>query len=134
MILLYTHIALMASAFSVLAAGVVIAKFFKSRKWWLKTHRTLNIAGVLLAVSAFLAAAVMVGQSGGPHFRVPHAVVGGIILLLLLGTPALGYTIFKSKGKEKIAGLKMLHRWSGRITLTGMLAAATLGFLLIGLF
>ncbi len=133
MSLLPFHIALMSTAALSMLTGIVAARYFRKKKWWLKAHKTLNIAGLVLALAGFAVAAAMVQASGGPHFRVTHAVLGLVGLLLLLSTPFLGFKIFKVKGKEKIARLKTAHRWLGRLTASMLLISALAGLLLAGI-
>lgn len=134
MSLIYIHLGLMSAAALAMITAMAIARFFKTKKWWLKTHRALNSIAVILALGGLVLAVIMVQTSGGPHFRVRHAFYGLAALLFLLSSPALGFSIFKIKDKTKIASLKKLHRWVGRITIILMLGAALAGFALIGLF
>jgi hypothetical protein len=131
--ILYVHIGLMvASVFSMFAA-VSVARYFKKNKWWFKVHKGLNGASVGLALTGFAVAAIMVQQSGGPHFRVGHGVLGAFVLILVLIAPTLGFAIFKSKNKSSIPTLKKAHRWLGRTTAIGMAITAIVGLSLIGL-
>lgn len=134
MSLIYLHLGLMSAAALAMITAATIARFLKKKKWWLKAHRALNLIAVILALGGLIAAAISVQTSGGPHFRVRHAFYGLAALLFLLASPALGFAIFKTKDKTKIAGLKKIHRWMGRITILLMLGAALAGFALIGLF
>ncbi|TXT50401.1 MAG: membrane protein [Spirochaetes bacterium] len=134
MIGLYIHLSLMAAATLVMLGAIVIARYFKKKKWWLKAHKALNGASLALALGGFAAAFSMVQESGGPHFRVGHGVVGFIALLLALATPVLGFAIFKTKDKKRIPLLKQSHRWLGRLVALGMASAAILGLSLIGVF
>lgn len=109
-----------------------IARFGKKRKWWLKAHRAINLGALVLALSGFGVAFFMVGSSQGPHFRVPHAILGGIAILFILSVPALGFLIFRTKGKEKVARLRRIHRIAGRVALLLMVSAVLAGFVLIG--
>lgn len=134
MSLIYLHLGLMSAAALAMMTAAVIARFLKTKKWWLKTHRALNVIAVILALVGLVVAAVSVQASGGPHFRVRHAFYGLAAILFLLASPALGFSIFKTKDKTRIAGMKKLHRWMGRITIVLMLGTALAGFALIGLF
>ena len=133
MSLLPFHIALMSAAALSMLTGIAMARYFRKKKWWLKAHKTLNIASLVLALTGFAVAAAMVQASGGPHFRVVHAILGLVGLLLFLSTPLLGFRIFKIKGKERIARLKTAHRWLGRLTVSMVLVAALAGLLLTGI-
>lgn len=133
MSLLPFHIAFMATAALSMLTGIVAAHYFRKKKWWLKAHKTLNIASVVLALAGFAVAAAMVQASGGPHFRVTHAIFGATGLLLLLVTPVLGFMIFRLKGKEKIARLRTLHRWVGRFTASMIIISAIVGLSFLGI-
>jgi hypothetical protein len=87
-----------------------------------------------MVLSAVVIITISVRASGGPHFRVSHAFYGAAALILIASTPALGFAMFKSKDKTKIAELKKFHRWSGRTTIVTMAAAIVAGFSLLGIF
>jgi multisubunit Na+/H+ antiporter MnhG subunit len=124
----------MSATFLAMVSGALVSRYFKKEKWWLKAHKGLNIAALILAALGILVIAISVQASGGPHFRVRHAFYGAAALILLLTSPVLGFAIFKAKDKKKIQRIKMLHRWSGRITIVLMAAAVIAGFSLIGFF
>ncbi len=126
------HLALMATATAAMLAAIVVARFFRKKKWWLKAHKSLNLAAVGLALSGFVLALIMVQSSGGPHFRVSHAVFGGVALLFLISMPFLGFMIFKSKDKKKTARLRIAHRWLGRLAAILCCVAVVAGLFLIG--
>ncbi len=134
MIPVYFHLGLMSAAFLAMASGIVVSRFCKKKKWWLKTHKGLNIAATIMAISAVVIIYISVRASGGPHFRVSHAFYGAAALILIASTPALGFAMFQTKDKAKIAGLKKIHRWSGRVTIILMAAAIVAGFSLLGIF
>jgi len=131
---IYLHLGFMSAAFLAMAAGILIARFLKKKKWWLKAHKGLNMAAVALALVGIVIIAVSVQDSGGPHFRVSHAYYGAAALSLLLLSPFLGFAMFKTKDKTKIPRIKQLHRWSGRMTILLMAAAIIAGFSLMGFF
>ena len=133
MSLLPFHIAFMVGSALAMAMGIIIARFFRSKKWWLKTHRLLNLIGAGLALCGLSIAFLMVQASGGPHLRVGHGIFGALTLVLVLVMPALGFSIFRSKDKKRIATLKLVHRWTGRLTILAMTGTAIAGLYLIGL-
>jgi len=130
----YLHLGFMSTAFLAMVAGIVISRFFKNKKWWLKAHKGLGSAAVAMALLGIVIIAISVQASGGPHFRVSHAFYGAAALVLLLSSPALGFAMFKAKDKTTIPRIRKLHRWSGRITLVLMAAAMVAGFSLAGFF
>lgn len=133
MSLLPFHAASMGLAFVTMISAIVIARYFKTKKWWLKAHRTLNIIAVFFAVAGFVFAFFMVGASGGPHIRVLHAVFGILTLVLLLIMPVLGSAIFKTKDKNSIAKLKKAHRYLGRTTALMVTITVVAGLVFAGI-
>lgn len=127
------HIGSLATAFIAMSTAIVIARFFKTKKWWLKVHKALNLAAVIFALTGFVFAFLMVQSNGGPHIRVPHAILGLTTLLLLLLMPILGQAMFRVRDKKKIPFLKKLHRYAGRLTALMFTATILAGLLLIGI-
>jgi len=132
MSLLPFHLGLMATATAAMLAAIIVARFFRKKKWWLRAHKSLNLAAVGLAFSGFVLAFIMVQSSGGPHFRVSHAIFGGVALLFMIAMPSLGLMIFKSKDKKKTARLRIAHRWLGRLAAILCCFAVVAGLVLIG--
>jgi hypothetical protein len=131
--LLPFHMALMALAVTFKLGAIGIARFLKNKKWWLKAHKAMNLSSVGAALAGFLVAAAMVQSTGGPHFRVFHAVLGGATLCVAATMPFFGYKIFRIKGKEKIAKLRTAHKNLGRFTLVLLGGSALAGLLLAGI-
>lgn len=123
----------MAAAAAMMLSAIIVAHYYRKKKWWLKAHKALNLAAVGFALAGFAIAAIMVQSTGGPHFRVTHAIFGGLALLLLVIMPSLGFLIFRSKDKKKTTRLKTAHRWLGRLTATLIGAAAIAGLILVGI-
>jgi len=132
--LLPVHIGLMTAAVVSMVAAIAIARYFRRKNWWLKAHKALNLAAVGLMLTSFVVAAIMVQSSGGPHFRVTHAIFGSLALILSAAMPSLGFMIFRSKDKTRTTRLKLAHRWMGRVTALLCGAAAIAGLSLIGVF
>jgi len=128
------HIASMSIAFLAMMSAIIAARYFKTKKWWFKVHKTLNIAAVSFAIAGFVFAFFMVqAASGGPHIRVSHAVLGITTLLLLLTMPVLGAAIFKAGDKQKISKLKQAHRYLGRLTALMLTATIVAGLSVAGI-
>lgn len=134
MSLILFHALSMGLAFLCMLMAIVSARFFKTKKWWLKIHRILNTFAVILAVMGFLFAFFMVSSTGGPHIRVPHALLGIATLAFLLTMPFLGMAIFKLKDKNTIAKLKKAHRALGRLTALMLAITIVAGMRLAGIF
>ncbi|MEN6492387.1 MAG: cytochrome b561 domain-containing protein [Rectinema sp.] len=133
MSLLPFHVVSMGLAFLSMISAIVIARYFKTKKWWLKAHRVLNIGAVIFAVAGLVFALLMVSSTGGPHIRVPHAVIGAVTLVLLVVMPFLGSAIFKTKDKKAIQNLKKTHRHMGRITALMLTVTVAAGLTLAGI-
>ena len=116
--------------FFLMLAGIIIAKTMKEKDWWFKAHKTLNTIGSILAIVGLVIAVYMVNEAGSGHFRVPHAILGGITISLLILTPILGFALMK--GTESTEKLRPVHRWVGRIAIALMLIVMFTGYSLVG--
>jgi cytochrome bd-type quinol oxidase subunit 1 len=116
--------------FILMVTGIGIAKTMKKKDWWVKAHKTLNAVGSILAIFGLIMAIYMVNEAGSAHFRVPHAVLGGVTISLLILSPILGFALMK--GTEKTEKLRPVHRWAGRIAITLMLIVMITGYSLVG--
>jgi hypothetical protein len=114
--LVQLHGAFMGLGFVCMASAIIIAHYFRSKKWWLKAHRALNIAAPILAALGIILAIIMVTPAYGVQLPLVHHVLGLVTLVLLILEPIMGFSIFKTKDKQKIASLKKSHRILGRIT------------------
>jgi hypothetical protein len=116
--------------FIMMLTGILIAKTMKKKDWWFKAHKTLNSIGSILAIIGLIMAIYMVTESGSGHFRVPHAILGGVTITLLILSPILGFALMK--GTKKTEKLRPVHRWIGRIAITLMLIVVVMGYSLVG--
>jgi hypothetical protein len=116
--------------FFFMITGIIIAKTLKKKDWWFKAHKYLNSVGSLLAIIGLTIAIYMVSESGSGHFRVPHAILGGITIFLLVLSPILGFLLMK--GTENTEKLRPLHRWVGRIAIALMLIVILTGYSMVG--
>ena len=124
------HAALMITGFFLLCTGMLIARYMKSRRSWLRVHKLMGLSGALVILSGLVVAIYMVSASTGAHFSVPHAYLGPIILIFAVMTPILGYAQFKPVGE--VVKIRTIHRWSGRITLVLLLINILSGISLVG--
>ncbi|MDP3180040.1 MAG: hypothetical protein Q8M76_19160 [Spirochaetaceae bacterium] len=125
------HIAFMSLGFISMMAGLTVARYFKTKRWWLKAHKPLGIAGAVSSALGLAAGGIMVQVGGGGHFTVPHAFLGAATLLLVLDMPFLGNFIFKYKGDKK--KVKTAHRWLGRTAIMLMAITILSGLVTAGL-
>jgi len=133
--LLYpVHAVLMATAFVLLFLGIFFPRYLKRKKWWLKMHRRIGIAGGTIGVAGVAMAVYMIFQTTRVHLQVLHSYVGLITIILIVFTPFLGHfmlKIRKAPGRAKRA--RAFHRWVGRVTLLFMAATIVLGLFQAGI-
>jgi len=111
-----------------MATGVVIARYGKQKKWWLKAHRIFGILGTFQVWAGLFAATVMVSRDGGKHFALPHAWLGICIALLALAAPLAGQAQLMLRGR--VPRMRIIHHWIGRLTLVSLLMNMMIGLLL----
>jgi len=127
----YLHVGLMLSAALCLLMGMAVAMTLRRKRWWLKAHRFIGIAGAAIMAAGFIAAILMVFLSGQPHFGPPHTWLGGMTLLSAALTPALGFSVFRFP--KHAVTLRRIHRWLGRFTITMVMVTIFAGLLLVGI-
>ena len=128
---LLIHAWLMASAFLAMSFGILIPRYMKKNRWWLRAHRGLGVAGPCLGALGVGAAVYLVGISTGIHLRVLHAYVGLVAAAGFITTPLLCRYLFAAP-KEKKKPLRAAHRWAGRAALLLYLGAVVLGLFRAG--
>jgi H+/gluconate symporter-like permease len=129
--LIIFHLSAMIAALLCLMAGVGIAMFGRKNKNWLKIHKGLNTAGLIIALTGGAFAFASVLSYDGRHLAGLHQWIGLSSILLCGLTLYLGFHIFQAKNKITV---RTAHRWSGRVVIPAMLVAITLGLQLIGVF
>ena len=131
MLLYPFHAFLVSSGLLLLSAGMICARYMKGRRWWLKAHKSLGLAGAALTLSGIMVAVYMVSASSGfAPPAVPHAYIGIIVSLMVLFTPTMGFIQLKKKDIR----LRAIHRWSGRLTIALMIINAYLGWMIVRSF
>jgi hypothetical protein len=129
--LVAAHALLLSASFLCLLAGMLISRYFKKKRWWLKTHRALGVSGALLGTAGLIAMVTMLSILSASHMRIFHSYLGLMTLLGMLAAPLVGLRILKArKGKQT---LRIFHRWLGRSVLLLMAATIVLGLQRIGI-
>lgn len=125
------HAALMVSGLvlALVAANSAMNKTPKTS--WLRVHKAVGALGVILVVVGLLLASYMVSARGGPHFRVYHAYLGIVTLLLAILTPVVGMVSLKRRPPSP--GIRGMHIWFSRVTLVLLIVTAASGILSAGL-
>jgi len=124
------HAVLMASGLVLLMAGMFVARM-KTQKWWMRGHRTVMLAGAALTVAGLLYGIYMIQASSGVHFRVLHAYIGLIALVLTVAMAAMGQLLPKIAGSWKNA--RIAHRWLGRVTILVLIMTVLMGLMQAGI-
>jgi len=133
--LLYpVHAILMGVSFVLLFVGMFLPRYFKGKKWWLKTHRRIGIAGGVIGVVGVGIAVYMISRSTRIHLRVVHSYLGLATILLMIYMPLLGHFMLRIRGNPARAKrARAVHRWVGRLTLALMAATIVLGLFQAGI-
>ncbi|MHB8773223.1 MAG: cytochrome b family protein, partial [Syntrophales bacterium] len=89
--LFLVHAVLMGAGFLMTAAALVVAMTQRRKRWWLRTHRVLGLAGAAAMLLGSAAAVAAVAALPKPqHFASPHTWVGALTIALVAGAAALG--------------------------------------------
>ncbi len=126
------HAGFMLAGFLAMAGGITVALSARKKRWWLSIHKMCGFTGVLFVILGFIGAIYMVSRYTGTHFAVPHAYLGIVTILCTLFTFTMGIVQFKA-GENK-AQTRLIHRWSGRVTLLLILVNILSGLSLTGIF
>ena len=109
--------------------GCFIAKFLRTKTWWLKRHHLLEILGTSLVIFALVIAIVMVAIATTMHFRVPHGYLGIATFSLYLITIITGLKKIRIKDEK----IRIFHKWMGRIASILMVFTIISGFISAGI-
>jgi len=128
-IMLYPfHAFLVFSGLLILLAGMICARYLKGRRWWLKAHKTLGIAGAASTLSGIMVAVYASGGLSPPAGL--HAYIGITVSFMVLFTPFMGFMQLKKRDMR----LRAVHRWAGRITIALMIINVYLGWMIVQSF
>ncbi|PKN34910.1 MAG: hypothetical protein CVU61_05985 [Deltaproteobacteria bacterium HGW-Deltaproteobacteria-19] len=128
---LLIHGLLMGAGFGLMTSAGVVSRFLKRKRWWLKGHRALGIAGTVTLVPGAAAAYFLVEVSTGVHLQEPHTWLGTTALALSWTAPVLGLLAFRIRAHA--VRLRTVHRWIGRLALAAALLTVLTGLRLAGL-
>jgi hypothetical protein len=121
------HAILMVAGFALLFLGMLKAR--KRKGDWLKAHKARVIPGLIFALAGLSMAFYMVSAASQEHYKVPHAYLGTIVILLLLINPILGHAQFKIASKRE--QLRRIHHFNGRLALSLMAINMIFGLLIV---
>jgi hypothetical protein len=126
---LLLHAGFMIMGFLSMVTGASAAMFMRRKAWWLRLHKRAGFFGTFCILAGFVAAVSMIALSAGEHFRITHHYVGLITAAFAVLTPLLGIVQFKVR--DQAARIRVIHRWSGRVTLLVAFVAVGSGLLII---
>lgn len=111
-----------------LAGGVLAARYRKNRRDWISLHKKMVLFGAASILAGLSVAAYMVSRYMEAYFvQEPHAYLGASTFIFILATPLLGIAQFRLKDKR----IRIIHRWSGRITLVLIIATILAGIQMV---
>lgn len=128
------HAILMGVSFAAMAAGIIIAVFYKKKRWRLKAHKIAAYGGVVGAVIALVLAIIMVSLSHGAHFSSFHGIFGIITLIFVVSAPVFAELVYKSRAKPNAKkGLRKVHIVIGVVSLGMMTVTILYGLRIAGI-
>lgn len=130
--LVAVHALALSLSFVCMLAGMLISRYMKKKRWWLKVHRALGVSGAVLGVGGVAAMTVMLSLLSASHMRILHSYLGLLTVMGMLAAPVLGQVMLKIRGGRKALPLAV-HRWLGRLVILLMAATILLGLVRIGL-
>jgi hypothetical protein len=108
------HAVLMGTGFLLAGSALLIAMTQRRKRWWLRLHRIVGLAGAAAMVLGLgVAVAAVFSSPESHHFRSPHTWIGALTVALAAGAATLGLLQFRLPAKA--ASLRMLHRLAGRL-------------------
>ncbi|MDD5712572.1 MAG: cytochrome b561 domain-containing protein [Smithellaceae bacterium] len=128
---LVTHAGLMITAFLLASATVIVARYQRKRRWWLKIHRQSGALAAIIALPGLIAAITYVAISEQPQFDTFHAYWGVGTIATLALTPFLGWLQF-TVGKTMREKIRTVHRWIGRLALLLLITGIVTGLIYAG--
>jgi hypothetical protein len=107
-----------------LAGGILAARYRKHKLDWISLHKKMVLFGAASILAGLSVAAYMVSRYMETYFvQEPHAYLGAGTFVFIVITPILGIAQFSLKDKR----IRIIHRWSGRITMVLIIATIIAG-------
>jgi hypothetical protein len=125
----FAHAALMAAGTIIIAVAAVIAMTQRKKRWWIKVHRPIGVAGAVSMMAGLFAIALLPDNQGSNLIPEIHGIVGVAALAMVCTAPILGLLMFRLKKKW----MRPAHRWAGRFAIIIALTNIALGLFMAGL-
>jgi hypothetical protein len=129
--LLYFHAGFMIAGSFSMMSGAAVAMSLRRKRWWLRFHKAAGILGAVSVLFGLAAIISMITFSGGEHFEGAHMYLGAVTGVFAFITPLLGTLQFKVQGHS--GEIRVMHRWSGRLTLLFFIITIISGLRLVGI-
>ena len=111
-----------------LAGGILAARYRKHKRDWISLHKKMVLFGAASILAGLSVAAYMVSRYMETYFvQEPHAYLGAGTIIFIVATPILGIAQFRIKDKR----IRIIHRWSGRITMMLIIATILAGIQMV---
>ncbi len=127
-----THVTLAFAAVILMGTAVVTAAALRKKRWWLKVHKSLAMAGALLAATTAIVGWFMVQNWQGTHLNGVHGYLGLATVASGVLAIFLGYSQFRYPSRRP--ALRQAHRAAGFATAGFILVTALWGLSLAGFF
>ena len=98
---------------------------------WYTYHKSVAALGGIFTIIAFLIPFYLVFLAGGPSSLLPHALLGILIILLVIGIIILG--IARERSEISNPSLRSTHLWAGRLLIVLMILNLFYRFVLMGI-
>jgi hypothetical protein len=122
------HLILVSVGSVSLAGGILAARYRKHRIDWISLHKKMVLLGAASILAGLSVAAYMVSRYMETYFvQEPHAYLGASTFGFIVATPILGIAQFRLKDKR----IRIMHRWSGRITMVLIIATILAGIQMV---
>ena len=121
----------MSLSFLLMLAGMLIARYLKKKRVWLKIHKTFGITGALFGIAGFLTAYYMIQNTSRIHFSVLHTYIGIAGIVMFIFTPILGQLFLKIRKHKKF--FRAVHKLFGRIMFITVFTAIIFGLFQAGI-
>jgi hypothetical protein len=124
--LFFLHACLMGPGFLLALSALLIAMTQRRKRWWLRVHRIVGLAGTAAMLLGFVVAIAAVAASPeAHHFRSPHTWIGALTVSLAVGAATLGLLQFRFPAKA--ATFRAVHLLAGRLVNIAAPVAVLLG-------
>jgi len=129
--MIQTHMVLALLTVLLITSGILVAAALKKRRWWLRTHKTIETLALAATIATITAAWLMVRAWQGSHLDSAHGYFGVTGATCTLIALCLGISQFRYPSRRRI--LRPAHRAAGFIAALVMVITAIIGLSMTGM-